>query len=244
MYKDLQNDSSASTEGHGSDRSSNKKWLFTVTPLVISFLALVVSGYVLWSNHLAPFNLNVTAGNPAMSLTESGQDGGMFSLGMFVPIDFVNEGAKGGTIKDILLRVDVQNYTWFFNACVITEEYLLAEKEIESRHYFHPFYMMGHERLHQNVLFCPVLDNEYVEFRPPEFALDHPNLITGEYILTVLVYDSEHDSFRKVGEEVYYHLKDKGLSAIMASSTFVPRPADHIEARNLYYQQVYAERNQ
>ena len=57
-------------------------------------------------------------------LIETKKSSCVFSVGMLVPIDMVNTGAEGATIKDILLKVNVQEFTWLYHPYVFMDEFV------------------------------------------------------------------------------------------------------------------------
>ncbi|MDQ3805050.1 MAG: hypothetical protein M3416_14630 [Acidobacteriota bacterium] len=71
-------------------------------PIILSFVAVCVSGYTLWSTRLAPFDLNVVSTGRVV-LTSNPLSPGARQPAISVQLLFTNNGAKQGYVNDVAL---------------------------------------------------------------------------------------------------------------------------------------------
>jgi hypothetical protein len=156
-----------------------------VVSIVISFIALIVSVFVVWKNYLSAFRLSVWCGNPRLEpgeyKLEHGKGKAVIRFGVVLPLYFINSGAHDGIIEDIALIVQSAQNTWLFQPAFycrysMSTESTLGERltEDQANEPFYPLYLQGKETLYRPVVFMPVSDNR-------KFPLGDNPLLPGKY---------------------------------------------------------------
>lgn len=157
-----------------------------VASIVISIVALIVSGIVAWKNYLAPFRLSVYSGNPRLEPLPCKLNGReVIRFVVVLPLSFVNKGAHDGVIKDIVLTVCSEQNAWlfypgFYCKYSVSTEATLGEKLTEdpSNEPFYPVHLQAKETLYKPIVFFPISDNK-------KFPLGDNPLLPGKYAFQV-----------------------------------------------------------
>jgi len=201
--------------------------------ILLSVTALLISGYVLWATHLKSFQVEVEVGSPMLALVEHKKESGLYALGMVLPIDLVNTGARGGTVKDMLIKLDTENADypfWFMHPYFFADEYSAKALEGKNREVFHPMYVRGKESIFRNIIFTPIVDRNP---QPPTFPLSKAELPAGKYTMTLFLLDSSSSDFRKV-RQLSFRLSEERV-ALISNTPYIPRLLEVMEARDRFF---------
>lgn len=205
-----------------------------ILSIIISCVALIFSGYTVWTNAMSSFNIKVEVSSPLLAMAGIKKGSDLVSVSMLVTMDMINTGARGGSIKDILIRLDTESNeypTWFFHPYYFSEEYSIKALGENMREVMHPIYIKGKERTNKNIIFTPISDGD---FRPPIFPVSNPKLPAGKYIMTFFILDSTNADFRRV-QQISFNLVLDQVSVVTGNFPFVPRTSDTREARDRFF---------
>lgn len=194
--------------------------------IVISIVALGVSCFVAWKNYLAPFSLNVYSGNPRLEPCPLKLVGGkeVTRFAVVLPLYFVNKGAQGGLIRDIILAVELGKSVWlfypgFYCKYDVSTETTLGMRLIQdsSNEPFYSIHLQGKEKLYKPIVFYPVGDNK-------KYPLGDSPLLSGKYTFRVKTLEAE-----KKGYELKYTFnitlneeKVREFASSAAPTCFIP----------------------
>jgi len=137
--------------------------------IIISIVALILSGIVAWKNYLAPFKLSLDSGSPRLEPCPVKLIGGreVIRFAVVLPLHFVNMGTHDGSIKDIVLTVRSRENAWlfypgFYCKYSVSTESTLGRKLTEdpSNEPFYPIHLQGKQTLYKPIVFFPVSNNK------------------------------------------------------------------------------------
>ncbi|MBI4286127.1 MAG: hypothetical protein HY670_09595 [Chloroflexi bacterium] len=203
-------------------------------PIAISTVALFLSGYTLYAVHLKPFQLKLEVGSPMLTNMKHSEVDEKYSLALILPITMINIGARGGSIKDILIKLSTANTAypfWYLHPYFFATEYSeKALKETGRQIAIGSIYLQSKERQHRNIVFSPMHERTNIPLYPP----DKPVLPFGEYTMTVFALDCSRSQHRKM-EEVSFNFTQEMLSSF-SRSPFVARLSDVTAARDRFFE--------
>ena len=159
--------------------------------IIISIIALLVSGIVAWKNYLSPFNVKIFCGNPRLEpmplKLENGETIMRFSP--ILPLYFVNTGAKDGIINDIILEVNSEKNKFLFQPFFYTEYNIKKEspygKKLTENPFNEPFYPLhleGNSKTYRPIAFAPLVYER--------FPLGTNHLMEGNYNFQVKIFNT------------------------------------------------------
>lgn len=157
--------------------------------IIISIVALIVSGIVAWKNYLAPFSLSLHSGAPRLEPcpVEMAEGGAVMRFAVILPLYFVNKGAHDGIVSDIVLIVRSEQSAWLFYPAAYCKYSLSTEPALgkmltkdASNEPFYPPHLEGRETLYKPVVFSPVGNSK-------KFPLGDNRLLPGEYTFQVMI---------------------------------------------------------
>jgi|GEM_PF-3048148 len=168
-----------------------------IVSIAISVVALIISGITAWKNYLSPFRLIVYSGSPRLEpcplIFPDGKAVTRFAV--VLPLYFVNNGAKDGIIRDIILFVNLGQSTWlfypgFFCKYDVSTEATLGKRLTEDPENvpYHPLYLRGKETLYKPIAFYPVSDNK-------KYPLGDAPLLPGKYIFQAKTLDNKRKDY-------------------------------------------------
>lgn len=207
--------------------------MLPIIAIIVAAIAAGVSGYALWATQLKPFKVDVEVGSPILSLVQYREGSELYSLGMALPIDMVNTGARGGTVKDMLIKVDTEGEEypfWFLQPTFFASEYSAKMLKEEFREAVHPIYVKGGERIYRNIIFIPVTGRKSF----PIFRLSKPKIPIRTYTLTLFLLDSSSSEFRPV-KKLSFNLVKETLTDI-PHHPFAPYILESVGARERFFQ--------
>jgi len=165
--------------------------------IIISIVALIVSGIVAWKNYLSPLRLSVYSGSPRLEPCPLKLIGGgeVIRFAVVLPLYFVNRGAQDGIIRDIILIVNSGQSAWlfypgFYCKYSVSTEATLGKRLTEdpSNEPFYPIHLQGKETLYKPIVFFPVGDNK-------KFPLGDAPLLPGKYTFQVKTLDAKKKDY-------------------------------------------------
>ena len=202
--------------------------------IIISVLALFISGGTLYLTEGKPFTPHLTLGDPFFQFASAG---GKERLLFIVPVIFSNEGAKPGCIFD--LRADVKlldlGTTWrFFPTLFINyESYLKGQYSVppksgakgpsngpEKRSVF------AHIQSNFTTLFLTSKKTElrYIVFIPRQ-SVSRDQIRAGRYQVVVWFWECGESEGEKAGE-AFYNLRKDHLTQLNAGRAVAPLNED------------------
>ncbi len=158
-----------------------------VASIIISIIALIVSGIVAWKNYLAPFSLSVHSGSPRLEPCSLNLMDGreVVRFVVVMPLYFVNRGAHDGIVRDIILVVCSGHNAWlfypgFYCKYNVSTEATLGKRLTEdpSNEPFYPIHLQGKETLYKSIVFFPISGNK-------KFPLGDNPIMPGKYTFQV-----------------------------------------------------------
>lgn len=206
--------------------------VLSIIAIGISLLAVGITGYNLYTNHLEPFNPEITTGNPMISLIPESEGSDNLSLGMLVPIDIINTGARGGIIKDFIIRLDSESDEYpclFLRSDYFSNEFSLKAWQREFNEPMHPIYLNGNERIYQIYIFYLVTQTNIY----PIFPLSKSEIPRGKYTFTLFTLDSSSNKYREVNQ--FSFILDEHALEILSYGSYMPYPIDVVESRDAFF---------
>ena len=203
-----------------------------VASIIISIIALIVSGVVAWKNYLSPFRLSVYCGNPRLEPGEFKLEDGraVIRFAVILPLYFLNRGAHDGIIRDIALIVQSAQNTWLFQPVFycrysMSTESTLGKKLTEdpANEPFYPVHLQGKEKLYKPIVFLPVAGNE-------RFPLGDNPLLPGKYTFQVKTLEAREEDY-EVKHTFHITLSEEKTSefASPASPTYLVPFIDEVQ---------------
>jgi len=166
--------------------------------IIISIIALVVSGIVAWKNYLAPFKLSLHSGAPRLEPcpVELIEGGAVMRFAVILPLYFVNKGAHDGIISDIVLIVRSGQSAWLFYPAAYCKYSLSTEPALgkmltkdPSNEPFYPPHLQGKEILYKPIVFSPVGNSK-------KFPLGDKPLLPGKYTFQVMILETLRKDYK------------------------------------------------
>ena len=160
--------------------------------IIISIIALIVSGIVAWKNYLAPFRLSLHSGAPRLEPCPVQLIDGkaVMRFAVILPLYFVNRGAHDGIISDIVLIVRSRHSAWLFYPAVYCKYSVSTEPALgkmltkdPSNEPFYPPHLQGKETLYKPIVFFPVGNSK-------KFPLGDKPLLPGKYTFQVMILET------------------------------------------------------
>lgn len=160
--------------------------------IIISIIALIVSGIVAWKNYLAPFRLSLHSGAPRLERcpVELIDGRAVMRFAVVLPLYFVNEGAQDGIISDIALIVRSEQNAWLFYPAFYCKYSVSTEPTLgrmltkdPANEPFYPPHLQGKETLYKPIVFFPVSTNK-------KFPLGDKPLLPGKYTFQVMTLET------------------------------------------------------
>ena len=158
----------------------------TLASIIISIIALIVSGIVAWKNYISPFRITVHCSNPRLEpgKLDLGNGRAVIRFAVILPLCFVNSGARDGIISDIVLIVRSAQNVWLFLPFFYTSYNMQTESTLgkkltddPSNEPFYSIHLLGKERVCKSIVFVS-LPNE-------RFPLGDKPLLPGKYSFQV-----------------------------------------------------------
>jgi hypothetical protein len=190
--------------------------------IIISIIALIVSGVVAWKNYFSPFQVKIYCGNPRL---EPGNynlgDGRMVArFAVILPLYFVNVGARDGIIRDIVLIVRSPQNVWLFQPFFYTKygvqtEPALGEKLTKdpSNEPFYPVHLQGKEKVYKSIAFA-ALNSE-------RFPLGDNPLFPGRYTFQVKTLEAAKKDYEsKLTFNIV--LNEEQISSLSVANCIIP----------------------
>jgi len=166
--------------------------------IIISIIALVVSGIVAWKNYLAPFKLSLHSGAPRLEPcpVQLIDARAVMRFAVIVPLYFVNKGAHDGIVSDIVLIVRSGQSAWLFYPAAYCKYSLSTEPALgkmltrdPSNEPFYPPHLQGKETLYKPIVFFPVGNSK-------KFPLGDKPLLPGKYIFQVMILETLRKDYK------------------------------------------------
>ena len=160
--------------------------------IIISIIALIVSGIVAWKNYLAPFKLSLHSGAPRLERcpVELIDGRAVMRFAVVLPLYFVNKGARDGIISDIVLIVRSGQNAWLFYPAFYCKYSVSTEPTLgmmltkdPSNEPFYPPHLQGKETLYKPIVFPPVSSSK-------KFPLGDKPLLPGKYTFQVMILET------------------------------------------------------
>jgi len=161
--------------------SSKKNGVKTRFSNVIAIIALFAAAFNSYHTWLSPFQPELSIGTPMFVRVPLERDPKEFTVLAVLPINIVNKGARGGTIKDINIIVTAGAYEWILMADQFCAEFGQGCFKEGTAETFHPIFIAGNKELYRNIIFKPDVTPEFKQ--PPIFTDKEGLMPSGGYTL-------------------------------------------------------------
>lgn len=154
----------------------------------IALTALIISGIVAYRAHFSRFNVKIYCGNPRLEpvATEEKRGGPAISFCPILPLYFINTGAKGGVIRNIVTIVKTDRKKWLSQSVVYTPYNLQRTSPFGQRltedpanELFYPIQLQGKSSIYKSIGFMPL--------ETDGFPTDKNPLLAGKYTFEIKV---------------------------------------------------------
>jgi hypothetical protein len=216
----------------------------TIVPIVISVLALGVSGFTLYINYLAQFAPLITVGGPVYQFAKAAPTAldldttnneefdplrDRLLAAILVPIVFTHESGKPGVITDVMLRVsrEEKHDNWLFE----------PRLNVNERAYLTSFDPQGHQSWIESA-FSPIplakgsQAKRFILFQAKKNELfPSGRLRVGRYSIDVLCRINEAAGYRKVNV-IKVDFSKEVLTNLQETAKYIPPPESITQARD------------
>jgi len=188
--------------------------------IIISIIALIVSGIVAWKNYLAPFRLSLHSGAPRLERcpVELRDGRAVMRFAVVLPLYFVNKGAHDGIISDIVLIVRLGQNAWLFYPAFYCKYSVSTEPTLgrmltkdPSNEPFYPPHLQGKEALYKPIVFSPVGGSK-------RFPLGDGPLLPGKYTFQVMILETVKKDY-EVELTLHITLSEEQISEFASSAS-------------------------
>lgn len=130
----------------------NNSNFWSAAAVIISLLTASWLAFTSYRTAFSPFQAELAIGNPFLTRCEDEKKEN-YCMCPIIPIEFVNVGARPGTVRDIVLVVAAGHWKALLHAEAFSKSFGTAALTENNREVFHPFMLNGKERLFKNILF-------------------------------------------------------------------------------------------